>query len=164
LPRSSIAAVVSRRAELGLTDEQVGEMERIDLKRDGEDAAAREELEKEHKQAASGRPPGAGSGGGRSAPLGMGGGWMGGGMRGGGMHGGRMGGGIPASGSSGVRKTDRQATLEDRLDENDTKAYLDAENVLTEEQKGRARDIASEYREQLYEQREVARSKATSSK
>jgi hypothetical protein len=160
LPRSSIAAVVSHRAELGLTDEQVGEMERIDLKRDGEDAATRDELAKEHKQAASGRPPGAGSGGSRSAPQGM----RGGGMRGGGMHGGRMGGGIPASGSSGVRKPDRQATLEDRLDENDTKAYLDAENVLTEEQKGRARDIASEYREQLYERREIARSKATSSK
>jgi hypothetical protein len=94
----------------------------------------------------------------------MRGGGMGGGMRGGGMHGGRMGGGIPASGSSGVRKTDRQATLEDRLDENDTKAYLDAANVLTEEQKGRARDIASEYREQLYDRREIARSKATSSK
>jgi len=39
-----------------------------------------------------------------------------------------------------------------------------AEEVLTETQKGRARDIASDYREPLYEQREIARSKATSSK
>jgi hypothetical protein len=88
---------------------------------------------------------------------------MGGGMRGGGMRGGRMGGGIPA-GSTGVRKTDRQAALEDRLDENDTKAYLDAESALTEAQKARARDIASDYREQLYEQREMAHGKANSSK
>jgi hypothetical protein len=151
---------VSRRAALGLTDEQVGEMEQIDQKREEENAAAREEVEEERKQATTGRPAGAGSGGGPAAPQGM----RGGGMRGGGMHGGRMGGGIPASGSSGVRKTDRQATLDDRLDENDTKAYLDAENVLTEAQKGRARDIASDYREQLYEQRAMARRKATSSK
>ena len=84
-------------------------------------------------------------------------------MRGGGMHGGRMGGGIPSSGSSGVRKTDRQATLEDRLDENDTKAYLDAESLLTDAQKGRAREMASDYRERLYEER-AARSKAPSRK
>jgi len=164
LPRSSIAAVVLRRAELGLTDAQVGEMEQIDRKREEEDVAARDELEKERKQAASGRPAGPGPGAGAAAPQGMrGGGMGGGGMRGGGMRGGRMGGGIPA-GSSGVKKTDRQATLEDRLDDNDTKAYLDAESVLTESQKGRARDIASDYREQLYEQRELASRKGTSSK
>jgi hypothetical protein len=138
-------------------------MEQIDRKREEENAAAREELEKEHKPASPGRPAGAGSGGGPGASQGMRGGGMGGGMRGGGMRGGRMGGGMPA-GSTGAKKTDRQAVLEDRLDENDTKAYLDAENVLTEAQKGRARDIASDYREQLYEQREMARSKATSSK
>jgi len=161
LPRSSIAAVVSRRAELGLTDEQVGEMERIDQKREEENAVTREELEKERKQAASGRPAGPGSGGGPSASQGMRGRGMGGGMHGGGMHGGRMGGGAPASGSGDAKKTNRQSALEDRLDENDTKAYLDAEDVLTEAQKPRARDIASDYREQLYEQRELAHSKAS---
>jgi hypothetical protein len=150
---------VSHRAELGLTDEQVGEMEQLDRKREEENVAAREELDRERKQAASGRPGGAGPGGGPAASRGM----RGGGMGGGGMHGGRIGAGIPA-GSSGARKTDRQAAIEDRLDENDTKAYLDAENVLTETQKGRARDIASDYREQLYEERETARRKAASSK
>jgi hypothetical protein len=103
-------------------------MEQIDQKREEQNAVAREELETERKQAASGRPAGAGSGGGPAASQGM----RGGGMRG--MRGARMGGGMPA-GSSGARKTDRQATLEDRLDDNDTKAYLDAESVLTEAQR-----------------------------
>ena len=164
LPRSSIAAVVLRRAELGLTDEQVGEMEKIDQEREQENAVAREELDKERKQSASGSPSAAGSGGGAASPQGMGGRGMGGGMRGGGMRGGRMRGAIPASGTAAGKKTDRQGILEDRLDENDTKAYLDAEGVLTEAQKDRARDIASDYRERLYEQRAKARSEATQSK
>jgi hypothetical protein len=50
------------------------------------------------------------------------------------------------------------------LDENDTKAYLDAESVFTEAQKTRAREIASDYREQLYEQRENARSRSAQNK
>jgi len=140
-------------------------MEKIDQKREEENAAAREELEKERKQGTSGRPAAAGSGGGPAANQGMRGGGMGGGMRGGGMRGGRMGGGgFAPSGSSAAKKTDRQGVLEDRLDENDTKAYLDAEGVLTEAQKSRARDIASDYREQLYDERAIARSKANQSK
>jgi hypothetical protein len=39
------------------------------------------------------------------------------------------------------------------LNEADTKAYLDAEEVLTEDQRAPAREVASEYREQLYERR-----------
>jgi hypothetical protein len=89
---------------------------------------------------------------------------MGGGMRGGGMHGGRMGAGIPPSAPNGAKKMDQQSVLEDRLDENDTKAYLDAEGVLTEAQKDRARDIASDYREQLYEQRALANRKSAPGK
>jgi hypothetical protein len=83
-------------------------------------------------------------------------------MHGGGMRGGRMGGRSPGSAPSGG--ADRAATLEDRLDENDTKAYLDAEGVFTEAQRARAREIASDYREQLYEQRENARSKSSQTK
>ena len=89
---------------------------------------------------------------------------MGGGMHGGGMHGGRMGGRSPASGSGGGKEADRAATLEDRLDENDTKAYLDAESAFTEAQKAAAREIASDYREQLYEQRENARNRSAQTK
>ena len=158
LPRSSIAAVVLHRAELGLTDEQVGEMEQRDQQREGENAAVREEMEKKTQkgQSASSGSIRSGSSG---APQGM----QGGGM-GGGMHGGRMGGRSPASGSGGGKDLDRTATLEDRLDENDTKAYLDVESVFTEAQKARAREIASDYREQLYERRENARSRSAQTK
>jgi hypothetical protein len=164
LPRSSIAAVVLHRAELGLTDEQVGQMEQRDQQREGENAAVRAEMEKKGQSgpAAPSSTSGAGSGGG--APQGMHGGGMGGGMHGGGMHGGRMGGRSPASGSSGGKEADRAATLDDRLDENDTKAYLEAEGVLTEAQQARAREIASDYREQLYERRANARGKSAQTK
>jgi hypothetical protein len=164
LPRSSIAAVVLRRAEIGLSDEQVGEMEQIDQKREAEDAAAREELDRERKQAQSAAPAGGGGGGGSSASRGMHGGGMGGGMRGGGMHGGGMGGRPAAAASGGAKRTDRQGILEDRLDDNDTKAYLDAEELLTDAQKGPAREIASDYRERLYQEREIARSKSAATK
>ena len=45
------------------------------------------------------------------------------------------------------------------MDDNDTKAYIDAESFLTEEQRPRARAIAEEYREQLYDWREAMRAK-----
>jgi hypothetical protein len=44
------------------------------------------------------------------------------------------------------------------MDENDTKAYLDAEEFLTDEQKPKAREIAESYREQLYDRRAAAAS------
>ena len=162
LPRSSIAAVVLHRAELGLTDEQVDEMEQRDQRREGENAAVREEMEKKGQKGSS-APSSTGGSSNGSSPQGMHGG-MGSGMHGAGMHGSRMGGRPPASGSGGGKEADRAATLEDRLDENDTKAYLDAESVFTEPQKARAREIASDYREQLYEQRENARSRSAQTK
>jgi hypothetical protein len=166
LPRSSIAAVVLHRAELGLTDEQVDGMEQRDQQREAENAAVnaavREEMEKKGQKRSS-APSSTGGSGSGGAPQGMHGG-MGGGTHGGGMHGSRMGGRPPASGSGGGKEADRAATLEDRLDENDTKAYLDAESVFTEPQKARAREIASDYREQLYEQREKARSRSAQTK
>src|SRR5450631_1620013 len=88
------------------------------------------EMEKKGQKGSS-APSSTGGSGSGGAPQGMHGG-MGGGMHGGGMHGSRMGGRPPASGSGGGKEADRAATLEDRLDENDTKAYLDAERVFTE--------------------------------
>jgi hypothetical protein len=41
------------------------------------------------------------------------------------------------------------------MDDNDVKAYLDAEALLTEAQRTRAREIAEQYREQLFEWREA---------
>jgi hypothetical protein len=158
LPRSSIAAVVLHRTELGLTDDQVGEIEQRDQQREGENAAVREEMEKRGQKGPP-APSGTSGSGNGGTPQGMHGGGMG-----GGMHGGRMGGRSPASGSGGEKEADRASTLQDRLDENDTKAYLDAESVFTEAQKARAREIASDYREELYERRENARTKSTQTK
>ena len=52
LPRSSIAAVVLQRGELGLTEDQVRRLELVDQRREAEDAAIRDELAKHHTQKA----------------------------------------------------------------------------------------------------------------
>jgi hypothetical protein len=45
------------------------------------------------------------------------------------------------------------------MDEDDTAAYEAAEELLSEEQRPRAREIAEQYREQLYDYREATRAK-----
>jgi hypothetical protein len=152
LPRSSIAAVVRKRVALGLSDEQVRQLELIDQDREKVCASILEDAAAKRKLAAAPAPSPASSGGGNS-----GGGASSGGMRGGGMRGGGGGGRRPPEGARhpGVD----ESKVEDRLDEADTKAYTDAEDVLTEEQREAAREVASEYREQLYERREQARAK-----
>jgi hypothetical protein len=171
LPRSSLAAVVTHRAELRLSDDQVRELERLDQQRELEDAAIRAEVESKHNQSQSAPTAPAGTGSGGGSPQGMGGGGMGramGGGRmgaGGGMRGGRMGGRAPgAQGGNGANTAERATKLQDRFDDNDTKAYLDGEGVLTEEQRSRAREIASDYREQLYERRELLSQRANPQK
>lgn len=166
LPRSSIAAVVQHRGELGLTDEQVRQMEVRDQQRETEDAAIRDELAKRRAAKAgaqgssSGASPSAAGGGGSGGGMRGGGMGMGGGMRGGGMRGGRMPRGPAGEGSKG----NPEATAQDRMDENDTKAYLDAEGVLTDAQKAKARDIAEDYREQLYDRRAAAAASSSTNK
>ena len=82
-------------------------------------------------------------------------------MRGGGMggHGPR-----PPAGGGAASASDPEAAAQDRMDANDTKAYLDGEALLKDEQRERAREIASDYREKLYERRELLRSRASSTK
>jgi hypothetical protein len=131
LPRSSIAAVLEHRGELGLSDEQVRRMGEIDAQR----ARAQQELtEKGAEQHAQRQPTGTRAGG-----MGMG-------RRRGGM-------GFQRRGGDDSRAP---VTLQDRLDDIDTNAYLDAEeNVLGDLQRPRAREIAEDYREKLYERREL---------
>jgi hypothetical protein len=50
--------------------------------------------------------------------------------------------------------TDQAVALEQRLDELDTEAFLKAVELLPEAQREKAIDVASRYREQLFEQRE----------
>jgi hypothetical protein len=78
------------------------------------------------------------------------------------MRGGRMGGrGFRAPDNSGPSPGQRAAKLEDRLDDDDTKAYLDGEAVLTEPQREQAREIASDYRAQIYDRRELLKQRAS---
>jgi hypothetical protein len=154
LPRSSIAAVVLHREELGLSDDQVRDLELRDQQREKEDAAVRDEVEEKQKaaKAAASAPSTSGGGG-----AGTGSGGPSGGMRGGGM--GRR--GARGGGASPPAHVTTETSIEERLDANDTKAYLDVESAsLTEGQKDRAREIASEYREKLYERRELLRAQA----
>ncbi|BDG02266.1 hypothetical protein [Anaeromyxobacter oryzae] len=159
LPRSSIAAVLGHRGELGLTEAEVARLEalddalaneRIELRkaagpagRGGEAAPAREA--RDGKQAEDG-------GGAGSEPR------MGG--RGGPGMGGRPGGGMGGRGAApggGHRAAERGASedaLRSRLDDADTRAYLRAEEVLAPGQRDRAREIASEYRAALYDARD----------
>ncbi len=149
LPRSSIAAVVQQRTKLGLTDDEVRDLEELDQAREKANAAFMDEVAQKQK-AAQAASTGAGSG-----PPASGG-QSGGGMRGGGMRGGGMGGRRgPPQGASEAANATAPATIQDRLDENDTKAFFDAEQVLTEAQRDPAREIASDYRAQLYERRQL---------
>jgi hypothetical protein len=130
--RSSIAAVLQHRGELDLTDEQVERLDQMDTTLDHQNQTLRDQLA---KAAAPTKSDTSDSG---NERAGMG-------MKGGGRK--RGGGGATPSAA------DPRAAVQDQIDDNDTKAYLDAEAVLTEAQRPRAREIASAYREALYEQR-----------
>jgi len=148
LPRSSIAAVLASRGELGMSEQQVSALEELDAKLERTDAPLREEL-RAHHEAKKGpaRPEGRG---GQGMP---GGGMQGGGMgRGLGRGGGSQGGGrMRPEGPAG--EAFDPGAVHQKLDDNDTAAYLEAEQVLSEAQRPRAREIASRYREQVFERR-----------
>jgi hypothetical protein len=129
LPRSSIAAVLEHREELGLTIVQVGQLEDLDERLAQRNAAVRD------APAAQQTKPSA------AKPSGRGGMRMGRGSRGGALN---------------PERTRPPESVEERIDDNDTHAYLEAEGiVLTPEQREPARDIAEDYREKLYDRREV---------
>jgi hypothetical protein len=163
LPRSSIAAVLAHRGELGLTDAEVSELER-------RDEALQKQIEEIHEQF-----PAASRAGGASRPTGprsspstdgtapassptaaaLPEGSSGGEHRGGGWGGGRHAGG---RGSAAARDPSaRGASLQSRLDDADTTAWLSAESVLAESRREKARDVAEKYREALADEREAKR-------
>ena len=185
LPRSSIVAVLAHRGELELSDEQAAALERADadlqvqlsrLRAEGGVPAQGTVAAPVHGSApAGGMPPmgGPGSGGptgtsgakpgGFSMNTGPGGfqaspmtGGMGGGMGGGtGPAGAAPPGAPPGAGRRDPVK--EQQALEARFDDADTRAFLKAEAALTPAQRDRAREIASGYREQLFDRRERQR-------
>lgn len=151
LPRSSIAAVILHRGDLGLTDEQIDTMEKRDREREEEDRALHADAEKRKKAAEDAAQNGQNAAPPSRAP---GSGMRGGGMGGGGMRGGGMGGGPRGGHGAASPGKPEGESLEDRLDANDTKAYLDIEDILTPAQRDPAREIASDYRAQLYDRRQ----------
>ncbi len=137
LPRSSIAAVLLHRDELALTDDQLHALQELDAELAERVAELKDHVRAPRDGGVARRPyAGApGSGGGRG-------------------FGTRRGMGRPrVSGGTG-ENPNRPKTLQDHLDDLDTQAYLQAEEeVLTDAQRERARDIAEEYREALYDRR-----------
>jgi hypothetical protein len=126
LPRSSIAAILLHREDLDLTPTQVETLVRRD------DALAREDEALRARLAST-------TSGGTTAPTSTPSPSPGGR---GGRHGGRR---APA-------QTHAATDALTQLDDNDTRAYLEVEEqVLTEAQRPRASEIASAYREALYD-------------
>jgi hypothetical protein len=136
LPRSSIVAVLQHREELGLTPAQVEALLRRDDQLAREDAALRAAVARSNPSASSpsaAPPPASGGSSGKGAHR---------------QH---------SGGASDARKPPDLLT---RLDDNDTRAYLEVEErVLTEAQRPRAQEIASKYREALYDQQHRAGSR-----
>ena len=176
LPRSSIVAVLAHRGELELSDEQAAALEQADADLQAQFARLRAEggvpapAPGGLRGSVHGGPPSSGQGGqaapgfGMSAgpdgfqlaPTGTG---HGGAPRAGAAP--EMAGTPPADGAKPpARRQDPvkvQEALDAGLDDADTRAFLRAEAVLTPAQRDRAREIASGYREQLFERREQQR-------
>ena len=130
-PRSSISAILLHREELALTAAQVDALSRRDDALAKEDKALRARLDAGPSSTTSSSP----------SPSGMG-----------GRHG-RRGGQRPQPAAHGPDALTQ-------LDDNDTRAYLEIEEqVLTEAQRPRAREIASAYREALYDRQHPSASR-----
>jgi hypothetical protein len=155
LPPSSLSAVLAHRGELDLTDDQVRLLQRLDDHLQDENAAIQAEAKKEPPPEKRKReePTPRADDSQFNPPSGMG---MGMGGRGGGRHSGAQ-----QSKSIAPTPTPSDKSVEERLDDNDTEAYENAErSVLTKAQTERAREIAEKYREELFDRREMARKRA----
>lgn len=154
LPRSSIAAVLEHRGELGLGDRLVKQLEE-------RDAALQKQLTELRGRYPAmgfrGRDAGWQPGDGVTPPMspttpaqpdGTGG---GGGHRGGMSH--RLGSG--GRGGAAPDAAARAAALQTQMDDADTAAWLDAEALLPEALREKARAIAEKYREALADARQA---------
>lgn len=146
LPRSSVAAVLGHRAELGLDDDQVRRLEAIDddLQRQNAALGARAAPGPGASRLPEGAQPTEGRSGNGSAA--------------GGAMGRHRGGPRGAGGRAAPPIAGRAPGP--TADDNDTAAYYRAEEVLRPEQRERAREIAERYREDLYDQRAAQKTQA----
>src|SRR5215813_685856 len=133
LPRSSISAVLQHKGELQLSEEQVRRLQDLNDQLERQNAALRQEAD---KKKAGGQPPS------NALQPGMG---------------GRSRGGMGGHATGGKRGAPSNAngpmSAEERMDDNDTNAYLEAEKVFSESQRPRALEIASRFREESWDRR-----------
>ena len=134
LPRSSIAALLESRVELQLTDAQVTELSTMDEELERVQAPLREQLTTKKKAAVTNDhfadvTPASGRRG----------------------HGQNRGGAMQKLQSS----SPHDDSIREKIDENDTEAYERAETALEEQQRPRAREIASKYRADLWDRRQA---------
>jgi type IV secretory pathway VirB10-like protein len=137
LPRSSIAAVLEHRRELELSDEQVRRLRNLDDQLERANAAIRQEANQKQTSQPVSRAPRGG---------------MGGRSRGGMGH-------STGEGRSPPPSVNAPKSAEERIDDNDTNAYLEAEKVLTESQRPLALEIASRFREESWDRQHATNNK-----
>ncbi|WP_146210169.1 hypothetical protein [Vitiosangium sp. GDMCC 1.1324] len=143
--KSSLAVLLEHRVELALTPEQVDRFEKLDFTLHERNVPLHYELESLRAQNKKGNRPWHG-------------GYMGGGQHD--VHGGKGGStsGPPEADREKLVRRERLELIESKLrqmQDNDSEAYLEAEKVLTDAQKPRARELFSQEREKLLKQFEA---------
>jgi hypothetical protein len=131
-PPSSILAVLAHRDELLLDDKQVAQLVELQRQLERDDIEAQEKLAAPARDGA-GRPDGSGRPG---------------------LHRGRFGGPRRHDESSG-KPVDREEVVAAAVADNDTRAFLRVEPILSAEQWDRARAIAEKYRAEYSDKRDA---------
>jgi hypothetical protein len=163
LPRSSIAAVLAHRGELGLSDAQLKQLEARDAALQKQVDDLRQQLagtSSRRRDGGARREGGSGASEGATPPPPTANAWPEGTGGAGGHRANGMGGRRGLGGRSAGNPRDpaaRAAALQAEIDDADTAAWLSAEALLQESQRERARDIAEKYREALADEREARR-------
>ncbi|HKD40614.1 MAG TPA: hypothetical protein VKB87_10040 [Myxococcaceae bacterium] len=125
--------MLQHKGELQLSEEQVRRLQDLNDQLERQNAALRQEAD---KKKAGGQPPS------NALQPGMG---------------GRSRGGMGGHATGGKRGAPSNAngpmSAEERMDDNDTNAYLEAEKVFSESQRPRALEIASRFREESWDRR-----------
>jgi hypothetical protein len=144
--KSSLMVLLDHRNELALTPEQVDRFEKLDFRLHETNLPLQYKLESLRPKKGSSTRSGSGS-------------YMGGGSHD--LHGGKGGVVTDPANPEVAAKAARRQQLEETQDTlremqlNDSKAYLEAEKSLSEEQKPRARELISQERERLLKQFEA---------
>ena len=138
LPRSSIAAVLEHRRELELSVEQVRRLQDLDDQLERANAAIRQEAnQRQTKNQPLSRAPRGGMGGRSRGGMGR----------------------STGEGRSPPPSVNAPKSAEERIDDNDTNAYLEAEKMLTESQRPFALEIASRFREESWDRQHATNNK-----